>query len=154
MEAMTIYDHFLDNYTDHQLVEKVQAAYASIIVDDTKASKTRKLGDPNLVGNTGERYASLSIYNASPEKLRVVLSGPDWSVDELKACKSCRMYNQDERLESCPDEATSKTFQLAQGDYDVVIEPSDNSETSPYAGEWDLLKGEEYAVCIILVKNE
>ena len=150
-EALRLYEYFLASHANHQLVEKVQAAYASIIVDQTKASKTRELGDPQQIGSTGGNRASLVIYNASPEKIRIVLSGPDSQVDELEACESCRKYTEDETSGPCPDDAHSETYQLTQGDYDVVIGPPNDPSTSPFAGEWDLVKGGDYHLCIILV---
>lgn len=154
-DALRMYEHFLVGYAEHELADKVQAAYARIIVHQTRASETSDLGEPQQVGSMEGKRANVVVHNATPERLRIVFSGPDPHIEELEACKNCRKYSQDEfeALTSCPEDASSGTYQLKSGDYDVVIESLSDPGVTPFSGDWDLEKGMAYLDCIVLVKR-
>ena len=148
--AVTMYENFLADYPSHSLASDAEAALARSIVAQAKAGGAGEIPAPESSGSTGSKLTEVIIQNDSPERLRIVFSGPESHVEELGACSSCTNYTGIGPL-YCPEKGPIGRYALQPGQYDVVVESINDSGTTPWTGKWDLVSGDEYYNCFFVV---
>jgi len=148
--AVTMYESFLAEYPSHSLASDVEAALARSIVAQAKAAGAGEIPAPSLSGSTGSGFTEVVIQNDSPERLRIVFSGPESRVEELGACSSCQTYFGIGPL-FCPEQGPIGRYTLKPGQYDVVVESISDTGVTPWIGDWSLVSGDEYYSCFFIV---
>ncbi len=148
--AILMYENFLADYPSHSLASDAEAALARSIVAQAKAAGAGQIPAPESSGSTGSELTEVIIQNDSPNRLRIVFSGPESHVEELGACSSCTSYIGDGPL-FCPEKGPIGRYTLDAGQYDVVVESISGSGTTPWTGTWDLVSGDEYFNCFFVV---
>lgn len=148
--AVTMYENFLADYPSHSLAPDAEAALARLIVAQAKAAGAGEIPAPESSGRTGSELTEVIIQNDSPDRLRIVFSGPESHVEELGACSSCTNYTGIGPL-YCPEKGPIGRYTLKPGQYDVVVESINDNETTPWTGNWDLISGDEYSTCFFVV---
>jgi hypothetical protein len=152
--AQRLYRLFLDGYADHELAKKASKAYVRVSIEHAESLKSDQLKKPEQMENISGKRAAVVVYNGSPVKLRIVFSGPEVGVQELKPCKSCQVYKSNRTDDPCPEAATMKTLRLNPGNYDLVIDSRVDPGVNPIVGAWELIKGGEYWQCIVLFDKD
>jgi len=150
--AITIYESFLADYPSHPLASDAEAALARSIVAQAKAANAGEIPAPERSGSTSSGVTEVIIQNDSPERLRIVFSGPESRVEELGACSSCKNYTSIGPLH-CPEQGPIGHYTIKPGQYDVVVEASSSSRTTPWSGNWNLDSGDEYYSCFFIVST-
>jgi hypothetical protein len=150
--AVTMYEKFLADYPNHALAPDVEEGLARSIVMQAKAAGAGEIPAPQSSGSTDSGVTEVVIQNDSPDQLRIVFSGPNSRVEELGACSSCINYTGTGPM-YCPEEGPVGRYTLEPGQYDVVVESISDSGTTPWAGYWDLIDGDEYYSCFFVVRT-
>jgi len=148
--AITFYENFLADYQNHSLASDVETALARSIVAEAKAAGTGILPVPERSGSTSRGVTEAVIQNDSPERLRIVFSGPESHVEELDACRSCKTYTALGPL-NCPQKGPVGHYTLKPGQYNIVVEPIRTSRTTSWTGNWTLRSGYKYHNCFYIV---
>lgn len=147
--AIQMYDKFLSEYPSHSLASSVEDSLARAIVADARASGAGIIPAPERSGSTSGGSTLVIIQNDSPERLRIVFSGPDSRIEELAACSSCQTYSLIGPL-YCPEQGPIGRYTLPPGQYDVVVQSISDNGVTPWTGDWDLISGDEYYSCFFI----
>jgi tetratricopeptide (TPR) repeat protein len=148
--AIAIYERFLSKYPNHNLTPKVEAALAKLLILKAKSTSAGNIPIPNVSGSTASGVTDVVIQNDSPDKLRIVFSGPQAHIETLEACSTCTNYYIAPLY--CPEKGPIGRYSLPPGAYSVVVESIDsNGATTPWTGSWNLASGDEYYSCFLLI---
>jgi tetratricopeptide (TPR) repeat protein len=147
--AITMYESFLKRFSSSSLTKEVQDALARSLVAQAKENSGGDLNPPTRSGKTGTKSSEINIINNTPEKLRIVFSGPESMILTLDACEKCSTYSLI-GPSSC-SEGPSETYTLIPGNYDVVVSSISNTSINPWTGSWNLLEGTSYSTCFYIV---
>ena len=148
--AIRMYERFLAEYPGHALTPEVEAGLARAIVAQAQTASAGEIPAPERSGSTVSGLTEVVIQNDSPERLRIVFSGPESRIEELEACNSCTTYSLFEPA-SCPEQGPIGRYTLGPGQYDVVVETIGDQEVTPWTGRWDLISGDQYSFCFFIV---
>ena len=148
-QAIAMYEKFLVDYPGHALAVEAEAGLARSIVSQSQGTSVGEIPAPERSGSTGTGVTEVVIQNDSPERMRIVFSGPESLVEELEPCSSCTTYTGTGPL-YCPEQGPIGRYPLTPGDYDVVVEPISDTGTTPWIGKWSLVSGDEYYSCFII----
>jgi hypothetical protein len=149
-QAAKAYEAFLAAYPGHKATEAIKAMLAKVLVEAARASGAGEIPAPQVSGSTGAGKTMVIIQNDSPERLRVVFSGPQSRIEELEPCAECQNYVGVGPSE-CPNLGPVGSYELPPGTYDVVVESGSGSEVTPWTGAWTLADGDEYSSCFFIV---
>ena len=149
-QAITMYEKFLADYPGHALAVDAEAGLARVIVSESQTTSAGEIPAPERSGSTGSIVTEVVIQNDSPERLRIVFSGPESHIEELEACSSCTTYTGIGPL-YCPEQGPIGRYPLTPGEYDIVVESSSDTGTTPWTGNWNLVSGDEYYSCFIII---
>jgi len=147
--AIQMYDKFLSEYPSHSLASGVEESLARVMVADARASGAGIIAAPERSGSTSGGSTVVIIQNDSPERLRIVFSGPDSRIEELVACSSCQTYSLSGPL-YCPEKGPIGRYTLTPGQYDVVVQSVSDTGVTPWSGDWNLMSGDEYSSCFFI----
>lgn len=150
--AIVMYDLFIDEYPYHKLAKRAEEALARSIVKKARASGAGEIPAPESSGRTETGTTEVIIQNDSPDRLRIVFSGPDTLIAEVDACTSCTKYF-GKGPTYCPELGPIGHYTLTPGQYDIVVESNGDTGTTPWAGTWDLVNGDEYSSCFFIVST-
>lgn len=151
--AIGLYEKFLSAYPDHALSREIAGALARLIVEQAAEQSAGQISPPQLRGGSGTNNVEVVIQNDSPERMRIIFSGPEPRIEELEACGSCIKYNE-VGPQYCPQSGPFSTYTLQPGAYDVVVESISGGRVTPWTGTWDLGSGSSYYSCfVIITKN-
>ncbi len=148
--AIRMYDSYLSDFPNLTSSADVQAELARSIAADAKAAEVGKLPLLENRGKTRDGTTVVLIQNSSPERLRIIFSGPEARIEELGECKECPTYSFIGPLE-CPRTGPVGRYPVQPGQYAVVVESISNKGTIPWSGDWNLRKGNEYFNCFVIV---
>lgn len=149
--AIQVYEEFFNKYPNHALATNVEEALARAIIIDAKESGAGIIPSPERSGSTNDESVNVIIQNDSPERLRIIFSGPKSQIEELSACDTCIIYSVIAPM-YCPEEGPIGTYTLPPGQYDVVVQSISDTGVTPWTGEWDLISGEEYSSCFFITE--
>lgn len=150
--AGIMFETFLNKYPTHSLSSEIESAWAKTIVEEAEENNAGALPPPNQSGVVVGENAVAIIQNDSPEKLRIVFSGPESRVVELAACATCQNYKTT-GPEFCPERGPVGKYTLLPGSYNVVVQSISDGDVNPWRGNWDLTRGSEYYNCFFIVSN-
>ena len=148
--AISMYEAFLAEFPEHTLAPEAEAGLARAIIAQAKAAGAGDIPAPERSGSTYSGQTEVVIQNDSPERLRIVFSGPETRIEELAACSSCINYTGIGPL-YCPEMGPIGRYTLEPGEYEVVVESITDSGVTPWTGTWALGSGDEYSSCFFLV---
>ena len=149
--AVDMYETFLERYPNHAQASDVNTALARSLVNAARAAGAGEISAPPKSGKTSRGSTQVVIQNDSPEKLRLVFSGPEALIVELDACSSCTTYMITPF--SCPELGPIGRYTLQPGNYDVLVESISDSGVTPYTGSWELVSGDEYSSCFFIIQQ-
>ena len=150
-EAVEMYETFLDHYPNHAQASDVNTALARSLVNAARAAGAGEISPPSKSGKTSKGSTQVVIQNDSPEKLRLVFSGPEALIVELDACSSCTTFMITPF--SCPELGPVGRYTLQPGTYDVLVESISDSGVTPYTGSWELVSGDQYSSCFFIIQQ-
>ena len=150
--AIAAYQQVLSEHPDHAIVPAVETALAQTLLAQAKAEGSGELGEPGFSGYTSDGTTAVEIRNDSPEKMRVVFSGPEPRFEEIEPCTECETYT-GEGPADCPNLGPVQTFTLKPGDYEVLVRSISDPSVTPFTGAWSLANGREYNSCFFLVNS-
>ncbi len=148
--ARKMYETILSGYPEHSLAKDAESALARTIVAQAKASGAGEISQPESSGSTTSGNVKIIIQNDSPERLRIIFSGPNSLVKELDACSTCTSYAVGQEPMYCPELGPTGQYTLPPGVYDIVVESISSISVTPWAGNWNLIDGNEYYRCFLL----
>jgi hypothetical protein len=151
-DAIHLYERFYNEYPAHLLAPDVEDALARAIVAEARASGAGTIPAPQRSGDTSSGSTVVVIQNDSPERLRIIFSGPDSRIEELEACSSCQTYSLVGPL-YCPEQGPIGRYTLPPGPYDVVVQSISDKGVTPWTGDWDLISGDEYYNCFFITET-
>jgi tetratricopeptide (TPR) repeat protein len=152
-QAIALYEKFLDQYDKHPNRDAVKTAYAQAMVDQAIDSGSGTISPPGATGNTADGTTVIKIRNDSPEKMRIVFSGPTPRVEELPACTNCQMFTPASKPDQCPDKGTEGSYTLNPGQYSVLVKSIGKDTVTPFTGNWSIDPGTAYAHCFYIVRS-
>lgn len=147
--AITMLDRIGSEYPQNPINAQVETALARVLVAYARQEGGGEIPEPNQNGLTSDGSTLVEIQNDSPEKLRIVFSGPESRVEVLEACGSCQNYSVVGPL-YCPEKGPIGRYTVPAGSYDVVVQAMTDSSISPWNGTWSLNKGEKYSSCFYI----
>lgn len=151
-DAVRVYTLFLEAYPNDARAEDVRAALARALIADARQSGAGEIALPEKVTGSGGAVTTVVIQNDSPDKVRLVFSGPVTRIEELAPCESCVKYYGD-GPEFCPEQGPVGSYELPSGSYDVLVESSTDQGVIPFTGQWEM-EGGEYFSCFFIVENQ
>jgi hypothetical protein len=119
-------------------------------VADAKASGAGEIAAPERSGSTDSASTLVVIQNDSPERLRLVFSGPEARIEELETCGACARYSLVGPA-FCPEKGPIGRYTLQPGEYEVLVEAISDEGVTPFTGTWPLGEGGEYYTCFFIV---
>jgi len=150
--AIELYNRFLDEYPQDELASAAEISLIRAIVADARESEAGTIPPPERSGSTSGGSTVVIIRNDSPERLRIVFSGPESRMEELSACSSCTTYSGMGPM-YCPEQGPVGRYTLAPGQYDVVVQSISDTGITPWTGDWDLASGDEYSSCFYITET-
>jgi hypothetical protein len=144
--AATMYENFMADFPGHARAAEAETALARTIVEQADSAGAGEIAAPERSGSTSSGSTVVVIQNDSPERLRIVFSGPESKVEEMEACSSCTTYTGSGPL-FCPELGPIARYTLPPGTYNVVVEATSNRGVEAWRGSWDLVDGDEYSSC-------
>ncbi|MDX2098967.1 MAG: hypothetical protein SFW36_14415 [Leptolyngbyaceae cyanobacterium bins.59] len=151
-QAANLYDRFLKSYPKHAEVGRVKMALARSLVAEARQAGAGKIMAPGQSGYAAYGSTLVSIRNDSPEKMRIVFSGPEPRFEELPACTDCTKF-QNMVPNACPEKGPVGEYKLAPGKYDVVVTSISDRGVRPFTGTWNLVDGSAYGSCFYIVQK-
>jgi Tetratricopeptide repeat len=152
-QAIAMFETFLDEYPNHPKAEAVKRSYTKVMVDDVRAKGAGTIERPGFSGTRGDGTTAVVIRNDSPEKMRIVFSGPTPRLEELAPCTECKAFV-GEGPKGCPSKGPVGTYVLEPGQYDVVVKSISDRGVRPFTGVWGLDSGSEYNSCFFVVQTK
>ena len=149
--AIGLFEIFLDEYPDHSLTANVEAALARSILSRAQDVGAGEIAPPASSGTTSNELTEVIIQNDSPEKMRIVFSGPEVRIEKLESCEICTTYTSEPTY--CPEKGPVGYYTLIPGQYDVVVESISENMVTPWKGTWNLESGEGYASCFYIITD-
>jgi tetratricopeptide (TPR) repeat protein len=150
--AIRMYERFLAEYPGHALTPEIEAGLARAIVAQAQTASAGEIPAPERSGSTGSGLTEVVVQNDSPERLRIVFSGPESLIEELEPCTTCTTYSLVGPL-FCPEQGPIARYTLSPGQYAVVVEAISDTETAPWTGNWTLTGGDEYYSCFVVKRT-
>jgi hypothetical protein len=152
-EAVNAYDLFLAQYPDHERAGDVETAMADALLRSAKAAGAGEIERPQVSGTTGTGNTRVVIQNDSPESMRIIFTGPETRIEELAACPECETFGLVGPA-FCPEKGPVGTYDLPPGTYEVLVESTSDSGTTPFTGTWELAAGDEYYSCFYVTEGQ
>lgn len=139
--AIPMFLRFLREYPEHRFKDQIATALARSIVAQTASGEYDQL--PELQGrrSTGSEASKVSILNGSAFPLLIAIHGTEAGVVELKACPECSA------AVSCPASSPAAEFSLRAGEYQAVIQASQEESPAYWLGSWYLEAESAYSLC-------
>ncbi|HLP87943.1 MAG TPA: tetratricopeptide repeat protein [Nostocaceae cyanobacterium] len=151
-QAVVIYEDFLTKFPKHPLLPSIKASFAKSLVAEAKQTGAGNIPRPQSAGFSGSGSTVVEIRNESPEKMRIVFSGPQPRFEELEGCTNCQKFvNVGPR--SCPNKGPVGRYTLTPGNYEVVVKSIGQGRVRPFTGQWSLSSGTEYKNCFFIVQR-
>ncbi len=151
-QAVTMYQTFLDMFPEHASAAEVKKMLAAALVAQARASGSGTIEKPNTSGSAPAGVARVVIQNDSPHDLKLVFSGTEALIEELPACAECQDYSMIGPM-YCPEKGPIGTYDLAPGQYEVLVETTHEENIIPFTGTWDLEGGKEFYSCFFVVTS-
>jgi hypothetical protein len=138
---------FLKQFPGHRFAPDALATLAAMI---NKAARTdpsaHDFGQEHPDGTIGGPKAVIMLYNDSPEKLGIALSGPEPRVEDVDPCPNCPVNPPGSTNNICRKAATLKRIVITPGEYDMALDFTDSKTNGGYA-HWTLQPGKQYFAC-------
>ncbi|HLO87482.1 MAG TPA: hypothetical protein VK203_21105 [Nostocaceae cyanobacterium] len=150
--AIQTYEDFLTRFPKHPLIANIKASFAKSIVAEAKQAGAGNIPRPQSAGYSGSGSTVVEIRNESPEKMRIVFSGPQPRFEELEGCTKCEKFIS-QGPKSCPNKGPVGRYTLKPGNYDVVVKSIGQGRVRPFTGQWLLSGGTEYRNCFFIVQR-
>ncbi|MEL6383212.1 MAG: hypothetical protein AAFQ89_12335 [Cyanobacteria bacterium J06626_18] len=150
--AIAAYEQVLRSKAAPETVTQAETALAQVLVAQANAEGAGTISQPGWSGYTQTDATEVFVRNDSPERMRIVFSGPEPHFEEIAPCEDCRTYSL-EGPEVCPNKGPTATFTLQPGDYEVLVRSVSDPTVSPFTGVWSLDTGEAYNSCFYLVQS-
>lgn len=147
--AVQVYERILNDYPGAVAGTEVEDALARAIVAEARAAGAGTIPAPQVSGTTEGGSTVVIIQNDSPDRLRLVFSGPDSRIEEIEPCESCEKYSVVGPV-YCPEKGPIGQYTLPPGQYDVVVQSVSDSGVTPWTGNWELISGDEYYSCFFI----
>lgn len=148
--AAKIYDSFLINFPEHPDVESVNLLLPDLLIKAARDSGSGTIERPNESGWAPEGISRVVIQNDSPHDLRIVFSGPDARIEILPACETCMDYYAVGPI-YCPEQGPIGTFDLTPGEFEVLVETTNEENVVPFTGTWSFQGGKAFYTCFFIV---
>jgi hypothetical protein len=150
--AVAAYQRLLQDFPTVVQIPQVETALAAMLIAQARAEGSGEIAQPGWSGYTGSSLTEVTIRNDSPERMRIVFSGPEPRFEEIAPCENCQTYI-GEGPETCPNQGPVATFTLQPGDYEVLVRSVSDPTVNPFTGNWALAQGEAYNNCFYLVES-
>lgn len=148
--AIAIFTAFTEQFPAHPQAEAVTEQLAGLIVAEADSANADEITLPEAVRRPGAVNAVVTIQNASPEPLRIVLTGPQTYIQTLPACTTCDAFTT--APPTCPQDGGYGEYEMVAGTYSVVVS-SLGDFMVPFRGTWHLETGYEYPNCFFIVQR-
>lgn len=148
--AIGFYEQLLDDYPEDSRAAEVEMTLAELLLAQAEAAGAGEIAAPGSSGYATTGTAVVIIQNDSPESLRIVFIGPETRIEELDRCVTCQVFA-GVGPTYCPAEGPIGTYELIPGTYEVLVESSSDTGTTPFTGTWELGDGVEYSQCFFIV---
>jgi hypothetical protein len=152
--AIKYTQEFFKDFSAHRLAPEALAVYAALLNKQARADgQYHDFGGEHLDGSAGGGQAVIMLYNDSPEKFRIALSGPEPRVEEIEPCAECPTEKSGSEHDICRPAATGKRIVIAPGEYDIAMDyPESRTPTNGGFGHWNLRPGKQYFGCYSVIE--
>ncbi len=148
--ASNLYISFLTKFPEHPFAENVNLLLPDLLINAARASGSGNIERPNESGWAPNGIARVVIQNDSPHDLRIVFSGPEAHIEILPACETCTDYSMFGPI-GCPEQGPIGTYDLTPGEFEVLVETTNEEDVIPFTGTWDFQGGKEFYSCFFIV---
>jgi hypothetical protein len=148
-DSIKMFETLFDKFPETKQNDEYYQDYIGLLVKYAKSAGAGVISPPDQSGSSKSGTTVVIIQNDSPEKIRIIFSGPDSRIEELNSCQSCVEYDII-GPEYCPEKGPIGKYILLPGVYDVVVESITDKGVTPFYGSWSLSNGEEYYSCFII----
>lgn len=149
--ALIMYYQILTDYPIHIIGEQATAGYARVEIQIAERAGAGSIAQPEKSGDAPIGTSVYIVRNDSPEKIQVILSGPEVIIEEIPKCEICQTYSSD--VQFCPEEGPVSRITLKPGTYDVLVKSVSDTSVTPYRGTWTFESGAEYSECYYVVTS-
>jgi tetratricopeptide (TPR) repeat protein len=153
-DAARVYELFLAAYPGDPQAEEIRAALARALIADARQSGAGEIPLPEKVTGSESSGATTTvvIQNDSPEKVRLIFTGPVTRIEELGPCITCtKFYNSGPQY--CPEMGPTGSYELPSGAYEVLVESVSDEGVLPFTGSWQM-EGGEYYTCFFVIERQ
>lgn len=148
--AAKIYDSFLIKFPEHPSVESVNLLLPDLLIKAARASGSGTIERPNETGWAPDGISRVVIQNDSPHDLRIVFAGPEARIEILPACETCIDYYAVGPI-YCPEQGPIGTYDLTPGEFEVLVETTNEEDVIPFTGTWNFQGGKAFYSCFFIV---
>lgn len=152
VNAVRLYEEYLDRFAEHPQVVEVSTALARSLFQRSLALGAPEIPEPVRSGDTRSGSTVVTIQNDTPEDMVISFSGVESRIEKLNACTKCQTFSQ-ESVAECLNLGPTGTYTLTPGTYDVTVNAAGNAKVLPFRGTWDLRSGSKYSNCFYIVRN-
>jgi hypothetical protein len=136
---------------DYPLSSSISRAANRLLIDAevarVRSGRSGALPPPTAVGSASGALVDLTVRNASPAVLELLLSGPSSRRATVRACDGCPKYGKNERpADPCATRYPATIVRVPPGSYGAVVRTPEGGVT-PFYGTWELASGTAYAHC-------
>ena len=148
-DAVDRYQWFLDHAPLDPRVTTARDGLARALINQATGAGAGALPSPQSTGRSGTTAARVTIYNDSPETLRLVLSGPEARIEFIPASPTSSNYSGIGPTK-CRTDVPSIELQLQPGEYKALVEAT-SGNVSDFVGTWTMARGAAYRSCFFIV---
>jgi len=141
--AASLYIAVRTLYPDHALMSL--ATQSLVRVEIGLAADAPTVAQPQESGTAPAGTSVYFVQNDSPERIQIILSGPETVIEEIAKCNNCTELTQ--VPDFCPNKGPAKQITLKPGHYEVLVKSISDDRITPYRGNWTFRSGTEYQEC-------
>jgi hypothetical protein len=146
--TITTLRELIDDYPRSSISRAASPLLIDAEVARVRSGRRDALPPPAAVGSGAGDLVDLTIRNASPTELEVLLSGPSSRRARVRACDGCREYAANERPDDpCATRYPATVVSVPPGTYEAVVRTPGGGVT-PFYGTWELSGSFRYTHCV------
>jgi tetratricopeptide (TPR) repeat protein len=136
-------------YPDHALTPL--ATQGLVRVEIELAADAPTVAQPQESGTAPAGTSVYVVQNDSPERIQIILSGPETVIEEIAKCSDCTELTQ--VPDFCPNKGPARRISLKPGQYEVLVKSISDDRITPYRGDWTFRSGAEYQECFYVLTS-
>lgn len=147
--AIVLYYVVRKDYPKHYLSSAATKALVRVEIELAKANDAKPIDQPPESGTAPIGISVYIVHNDSPERMQLIMSGPEDIFEEIPECSICAKFTR--KPDKCPNKGPIRRITLKPGHYEVTVKSVGDNGVTPYLDAWEFRSGIEYVSCYYIL---